>query len=81
MGEYLAAPALLDEPAVQQSFLSYFNTGSASALALAAAASLVAALIAAQIALAAAASWQGALTAPVERLAVCLVRAIKGLAR
>ena len=26
MGEYLAAPALLDEPAVQQSFLSYFNT-------------------------------------------------------
>ena len=26
MGEYLAAPALLDEPAVQQSFLCYFNT-------------------------------------------------------
>ena len=26
MGEYLAAPALLDEPAVQQSFPSYFNT-------------------------------------------------------
>ena len=26
MGEYLAAPALLGEPAVQQSFLSYFNT-------------------------------------------------------
>ena len=30
MGEYLAAPALLDEPAVQQSFLSYFNTTAVS---------------------------------------------------